>query len=101
MGDAFKSASISQSGDTLEKTTRLSDQYDSVGRKSGQFYGTDEGEFDQSNELEFFGGRMSQQFTALDPELLKAKKSHSSKTTILIVVLILLIGLLLALTFLL
>ena len=100
ISDKSRSAAVSQTGESVDRSPRLSDQYDSIGRRSAQFYGNDEGEFDQSNELEFFGGRMSQQFTALDPELLKAKNaSHSSKTTILIVVLILLIATLVVLYF--
>ena len=100
ISDKSRSDAVSQTGESVDRSPRLSDQYDSIGRRSAQFYGNDEGEFDQSNELEFFGGRMSQQFTALDPELLKAKNaSHSSKTTILIVVLILLIATLVVLYF--
>ncbi len=73
------------------KSARITGQHDSANFNSAQFDGVDVGEFDQNNELDFFGGRMSQQFTAIDPDLQQVQSGHSNKTIALIVILVILV----------
>ena len=73
------------------KSARITGQHDSANFVSAQFDGVDVGEFDQNNELDFFGGRMSQQFTAIDPDLQQVQSGHSNKTIALIVILVVLV----------
>ena len=51
----------------------------------------DFGDFDDSNETDFFNGRMSQQYE-VDPEIYDAKKKSSKTTIILVAILVVVVA---------